>query len=636
MTIASSGAPSTRSVARPVANLGNTCYMNAVLQALAHAPELCLAMDCEPHHLTCPIYAENAAKRRAASPSSSSDDGSNKEPRKTGTRKSRRSGGRRSPQEGEENGDQGFRFCALCEVEQHLAQVHDSTKKDDPVAPSDFVHGFIDQVAPWFKLGVQEDSHEFLRLLIDAMQKSCQQARPQDNPQDDSPTSEEQDDETAKDSEYPFSLFRGSVESNVTCESCKASSSTLDPIEDIGLEVNAAPTTSERLSRNTSPVPFSALHDVQAAFQRYAKVEELDAGYKCEKCGKVGRATKQSRLAAIPPILTLHLKRFRYGDSRTTAGTVTTTTGRRTGRSEVSQLMGNNAADFLTGKSGSAKIEGHIKFDVLFDLKPYLTEELQKKHSNMFCRLFAVIVHAGKNSHSGHYIAYVRSLAKNEWWKMDDGRVTLVSPDEVMRAEAYMLFYRVVQHPVAVQLEEKYKNRVAAVEDKVETKREAAAIEPDVSSVRRKRPPPAFENGEDWARAKTNIPPSLMGIFRKAQEMVADDIQLSPAYFKIISEEAAKEGAIIGSGPSSSVCGKLSEWTAEFVKLILNEAFYASEDDVVGGAEKFRRVLCDLFYKLAKHFEGESATWLSLEKKGKASDDGQRVAVVEPEDVDLL
>jgi ubiquitin C-terminal hydrolase len=466
-------------------------------------------MDCEPHHVTCPIAAENARQERMSgesSPSSSPDNtasasninsnnNNSNNNRTTGTRKSLRSG-RKSPQEVlQETQRRRLQFCALCEVEKHVRKVHDSTLRDKPVAPSTFVDGFIDFVAPWFKPGVQEDSHEFLRLLIDSMQKSCEKARPrvqgvsasalavqQDNPQDDSPTSSPVAAAAAdKDSEYPFSLFRGTVESIVTCESCGASSSTLDPIEDIGLEVTSGSAststmTSERMSstssRNNSPTPFTpALADVQTAFQRFARAEPLDAGYKCEKCGLVGRATKQSRLASIPPILTLHLKRFRYGtaadhhaasmmmmnnsSSAASSSCVTcvsdannnnnnnsnnnfasTVATRRTPRSEVGQLLGSTHSDF---KSGSAKIEGNIKFQELFDLKPYLTDELQAQHckTGMLCRLFAVIVHAGKNSHSGHYIAYVRSLNKaatsNEcWWKMDDGRVTPATPQEGM------------------------------------------------------------------------------------------------------------------------------------------------------------------------------------------------------------
>jgi ubiquitin C-terminal hydrolase len=574
--------PLNRDVARPVANLGNTCYMNAVLQALAHAPELCMAMDVESHRANCPIFMENAQKRRS-SPSSSPDAVSDLPAKSTGTRKSRRSGsGKRSPTN-QENDD--CKFCALCEVEHHLTRVHTNTNnREKPVAPSMFVNGFIDRVAPWFKLGQQEDSHEFLRLLIDAMQRSCKQARTQENPQDTPPEKMSEDgdddDQGPEDMEYSFQLFRGTVESNVTCDSCKSTSSTLDPIEDIGLDVTP-------VSSSSSSPPPGFLADVGTALQRFARAEALDSGYKCEKCGKVGRATKQSRLASIPPILTLHLKRFRYGETQKTVQNSNGQSTRRSNRSsEVSQLLGpNSGGDYFTGKSGSAKIEGHSKFQQILDLKPYLTEELQAKHSNMFSRLFAVIVHAGKNSHSGHYIAYVRNIAKNEWWKMDDARITVASVHEVMNAEAYMLFYRVVEHPFAIQLrnqakklQDDYSNEVAQeastkalassepIVPKEEVKVADASKTDDISSVANnnvaksnahKRKAPEFTCGEDWAHAKTTLPDNVESKFKDIEQMISEYVQFKPEFFKLLMEQASKGNAKVGHGPSSGVCGTL-------------------------------------------------------------------------------
>lgn len=500
-----------REVATGVVNLGNTCYMNAVLQALAHCQELNMAMDVSPHSASCPIAR---ARPKSASPSPTFGGGTRKSARK------------KSPSPPADS------YCALCEFEALQRQVHSTN--EGPVAPSSFVHGFIDHVAPWFKLGVQEDSHEFLRLLIDAMQKSCIHARASSE---------------GEDSEYPFQLFRGTVESKVTCESCQAISSTIDPIEDIGLDV------SPKSSYG------SALADVSSAFTKF-KAQEFLEGYKCEKCGQTGKATKQSRLASIPPILTLHLKRFRYGTSSTEE-----VSARR--RSEISQLLARDVS--AIGKSGSAKIEGHVKFEQFFDLGPFLTESLKEKHKTMFCRLFAVIVHAGANSHSGHYIAYVRNLSKHEWWKMDDARISRVTQEEVMAAEAYMLFYRAVEHPTLTALQEQHRALLAEMEkiaapagpqeqgpSNVSAKQPATTESSD--KKKRKRGELQYINGEEWAAAATRYSPAVMSILRRGEEYVADNVELHPELFSII-EEAAKKDRGPPEGPLNGTLVSVGQYT---------------------------------------------------------------------------
>lgn len=660
-------APLNREVARPVANLGNTCYMNAVLQALAHAPELCMALDAEPHYKNCPIYQENALSRRS-SPSSSPDGAGaasasnslDREPQHFSfpTRKSKRSG-KRSPSGGSSLTDNQDKFCALCELEQHMERVHTTTSastgsdnSSKPVAPTAFVEGFIEHVAPWFKLGVQEDSHEFLRILIDAMQSSCKHARvspskdeqggnPQDTPPETIPSEEGLEN---TDNEYPFELFRGKVQSIVTCESCKASSSTLDPIEDIGLEV--APVTASSsvpgASGNNSPIP-SSLADVSEALGRFSRPEALDSGYKCEQCGKVGRATKQSQLASVPPILTLHLKRFRYGDTMAKLGD--NSQSRRSGRSELSQLID------LGGKSGSAKIEGHSKFKQIFDLKPYLTKQLQDEHPKMFCRLFAVVVHAGKNSHSGHYIAYVRHVTKNEWWKMDDARVTKVSLADVMAADAYMLFYRVVDHPVAVRLKEqaskleeayalqqkeltqrdmRARSREKRMEEQLSESKEPTAVsatnnenkatnnKQDRSNARsRKRKAPEYTHGDDWARSKTNLPEKLSSMFKVVENSVSDFVSFKPEFFKLIMDQANKNSARVGNGPSSGIC----------------------EDDVDEVKTKeSKAALLDMFHKLYQQCEKRAVPLLKrpLTRSVAKEKENFGVTVTSMVDADML
>lgn len=619
---------SPREIASGVVNLGSTCYMNAVLQALAHSPELCSAIECESHIKDCPIAALNARGInggalkgenngedhlyvndigiQTAAISTKNNDYNN-----NGTKRRKSING-----DTDENGigyvnssnyGKEEKFCLLCEIEKLLIEVHNNA--GSPVAPSAFVNGFISHVAPWFKLGVQEDSHEFLRLLIEAMQKSCtgkqsdvdtadENLQESDNPiktHKDRDGNKENDEDTDLDrNEYAFRLFRGKVESIVKCSNCSAVSSTIDPIEDIGLEVTA-PTVNLNRTQNrgrVSPSPSSSssstLFDVMGALKQFVTMEKLDCGYKCESCGRVGQATKQSRLASIPPILTLHLKRFRYGSDRGNNLIQPAIPSRRR-NTELASLLGNGDL----GTSGSAKIEGHVKFSLVLDIQPYLTQEKQKEvGKSMLCRLFAIVVHAGKNSHSGHYICYVQNIAKNEWWKMDDAKITKVSLAEVIAAEAYMLFYRVVDHPVSVELRNKekaLKEGIAAAEAEVAVK-ETSEIEslkskedhsddskaspqsPKNHRNKRKRDEPKYKSGHDWARTMTNLPDTWMPFLQKIQDVLSDHCQLKSEYFNLLEDEA-KAGGTLGAGPSIGI----------------------EADDIQGGIQGLRVALRDMF-----------------------------------------
>lgn len=728
--------------------------MNAALQALAHAPELCHAMDAECHLRKCPVAWRNEWRRRRRRNTRTTNEGTEegdfaKHPGEKNnlsghTTKDANSLHHRRSSSSSSNGSAGsgdssskkrskkhigdassvaggvgddldtipdYEYCTLCEVERLLGRVHsrpeekvlvdddadgyqqDKTfeqdaatpsmispqinsggpSQDAPFVPEAFVSGFMSKVAPWFRRGVQEDSHEFLRLLIDAMQTSCKVARAETNI-DANKTRETVS--GTDDNEYPFRLFRGTVESRVKCSACQSTSCKIDPIEDVGLDIlpvkqNLHASSSRgggggTLSRSTSPTSNLPLADVTQALERFISSEHLDSGYKCEKCGKLGKATKTSKLASIPPILTLHLKRFRYGSGGggggskrgggggggTVAGFYNENhqSGTTRSSSRSSARGGGNIpqVDFdNVGPSGSAKIEGHVGFAPVLDMKPYLTPQLQQTvFQKAICRLFAVVVHSGKNSHSGHYVSYVHNVTKKEWWMMDDAKVVRSSWDEVRNAEAYMLFYRVTSHPVAMQLksiadkkEEQARKimeeirrrekmaRAAAVDEFEKAKVAAAnAVQLDLTDNKvneyvvpcamptsgnednkgsfdadtsaslpllGKRQHPEFASGEEWARVVTALSPEYQPLFARIQDFIAENVTFSPEFFRFITEEYHRMSSKLSIGRRVK--------NNKRIRTLLGQGprgVYPPED-VVGGAIDVQGGILDLFHQVS-------------------------------------
>lgn len=181
---------------------------------------------------------------------------------------------------------------------------------------------------------------------------------------------------------------------------------------------------------------------------------------------------------------------------------------------------------------------------------------------------------------------------------MDDARVSLVSSQEVFNAEAYMLFYRVVNHSYSQKLAAQVKalNESYAVVDakekenveKVAAEAAAAAaaytanasiklekatpnatqqsemtpsIPPSTqgsstvsssgpaASVKknpRKRKAPEFTCGEEWARTKTIISEKNISRFRDVEAKVSRFIKFTPEFTKLLTEHSLKSNAKVG------------------------------------------------------------------------------------------
>lgn len=234
-------------------NLGNSCYLNSVLQCLTYTPPLanfCLKFQ---HSSLC-------------------------EDRKRG-------GGE----------------CPFCILEKRIARsLSVDLAQDAPAKLQNCLRIFAEH----FKCGRQEDAHEFLRYVIDACHNTClrlkklQQQRRYNNgckggENVSNGSSNGCSNSSSSGSSVVKEIFGGALQSQVKCLSCGNESNKVDEIMDISLDV----------------LLTNSLKD---AFQKFFQPEILDGNnkYKCDNCKKLVAARKQMSIRQAPNVLVIQLKRF--------------------------------------------------------------------------------------------------------------------------------------------------------------------------------------------------------------------------------------------------------------------------------------------------------------------------------------
>ncbi|KAI0638387.1 cysteine proteinase [Trametes polyzona] len=208
-------------------NIGNTCFLNSALQCLLHTPPLL--------H----ILLRHSKSEPCRSPKGS--------------------------------------YCMACALRQVMAEVF---FKPHSVTPYP-VTTKLQAIAKHMRRGRQEDSHEFLRCFVDALQKSALAGQPA------------KVDPKVADSTWVNKVFGGLLRSRVTCLSCGHNSDTFDRMLDLSIDI-------------------AGVGNVKDALRKFVAVDHLRGAdkYKCEKCKKPVNADKQFTIDEAPLVLTLHLKRF--------------------------------------------------------------------------------------------------------------------------------------------------------------------------------------------------------------------------------------------------------------------------------------------------------------------------------------
>lgn len=159
-------------------------------------------------------------------------------------------------------------------------------------------------------------------------------------------------------------IFQGKLVNETRCLRCDSVTSRQESFYDLSLEIGT----------NCS---------VTACLRQFSSNETLDGAdkFSCDECGCKQEAQKRMRVASLPPVLCLHLKRFKYVES---AG-------------QMQKLTHRVVFPF------------HLKLTNTTDTCPDADAEYS---------LTAVVVHMGAHVNHGHYVALVKSAGK--WVCFDD------------------------------------------------------------------------------------------------------------------------------------------------------------------------------------------------------------------------
>uniref|UniRef100_A0A3P8UZW0 Ubiquitin carboxyl-terminal hydrolase n=1 Tax=Cynoglossus semilaevis TaxID=244447 RepID=A0A3P8UZW0_CYNSE len=394
-------------------NLGNTCYMNSILQVLSHLHvfrECFLRLDLTQalELLATAVHGKLTGKTPSHSALSQRKGFETNSGPGVGL-----SGGASRARNMEliQPKEPSSKHISLCHELHTLFQVMWSGKWA-LVSPFAMLHS-VWQLIPAFRGYAQQDAQEFLCELLDKVQHELESTGKHTTSAGVPQTQKRLIKQVLS---VVNTIFHGQLLSQVTCLACSHRSNTVESFWDLSLEFP------ERYHSNSRESATQAACHLTEMLAKFTETEALEGNiYACDKCNSARRrssskplirteAQKQLMVHKLPQVLRLHLKRFRW-----------------------------------SGRNHREKIGVHVSFDQLLNMEPYCCTETPSPGSprtkHFLYELSAVVMHHGKGFGSGHYTAYCYNTEGGFWVHCNDSKMNVCSVEEVCRAQAYILFY---------------------------------------------------------------------------------------------------------------------------------------------------------------------------------------------------
>ncbi|XP_061991385.1 ubiquitin C-terminal hydrolase 22-like [Rosa rugosa] len=370
---------------RGLNNLGNTCFMNSVLQALLHTPPLRNYFLSDRHNRYFCQKKSNADKKSAGNSGGNTAAGS---------------------------------VCLACDMDATFSAVFSGDRK--PYSPAKFLYSWW-QYAANLASYEQQDAHEFFISMLDGIHEKVEKEGRKPGSQG------------TGDCCVAHRVFSGILRSDVMCMACGFTSTTYDPCVDISLDLEpgSAKTMSTK-SNHSCNGNADCMNSGQncgtstlvGCLDRFTRPERLGSDQKffCQQCQVRQESLKQMSIRKLPLVSCFHIKRFEHSSIRKMS--------RKVDR-YLQFPFSLDMAPYLSSSILRNRFGNRIRpFD---GDEPEAPNELCSEFE-----LFAVVTHTGKLD-AGHYVTYLR--LSNHWYKCDDAWITQVNEDIVRAAQGYMMFY---------------------------------------------------------------------------------------------------------------------------------------------------------------------------------------------------